>query len=264
MNINSNTILTESDLRKSVSSIFTETPMEGLTDKYKHLTTWEVVEDMNKLGWDVVDAKQVKARKGIGYQKHLLIFRNKDLVIEKGIDNVHPQILLTNSHDGKSSFKFTIGLFRTICENGLVIAEKEFQSIKIRHMGYKFDTLKDTIKNLVSILPNTIQIINKMMETELDKNQVEDFAKKAIDIRFGENKNYSLNLMDILKPVRKEDEGNSLWNIFNIIQEKMIKGDLQYTIPGKSKPRKARPIKNFIQDIKFNEELYELATEYIY
>ena len=30
-------------------------------------------------------------------------------------DTVYPQILLTNSHDGKNAFTFTAGLFRLIC-----------------------------------------------------------------------------------------------------------------------------------------------------
>ena len=38
------------------------------------------------------------------------------------IDTVFPQILLTNSHDGKNAFTFTAGLFRMICENGLVLS----------------------------------------------------------------------------------------------------------------------------------------------
>ena len=37
-------------------------------------------------------------------------------------DTVFPQVLLTNSHDGKNAFTFTAGLFRMICENGLVIS----------------------------------------------------------------------------------------------------------------------------------------------
>ena len=58
---------------------------------------------MEKLGWGVVDAKEVKARKAdtMGFQKHLVVFRNNEIQItsEDG-DNVFPQILLTNSHDG--------------------------------------------------------------------------------------------------------------------------------------------------------------------
>jgi hypothetical protein len=39
------------------------------------------------------------------------------------------------SHDGKNSFTFTPGLFRMICENGLVVATEQFADFKVRHMG---------------------------------------------------------------------------------------------------------------------------------
>ncbi len=60
--------------------------------------TIKVIEDMAKLGWNVVDAKQVKARKEEtrGFQKHLVVFRNNDVVINGADgDTVFPQILLT-------------------------------------------------------------------------------------------------------------------------------------------------------------------------
>ena len=61
----------------------------------------------------VVDVKEVKARKAKtrGVQKHMVVFRNPDVVINGGDgDTVFPQILLTNSHDGKNAFTFTAGL----------------------------------------------------------------------------------------------------------------------------------------------------------
>jgi hypothetical protein len=74
---------------------------------------------MEALGWGVVDAKEVRSRKNVGFQKHLVVFRNNDIQItaEDG-DNVFPQILLTNSHDGKNSFTFTAGLFRWFVRMG--------------------------------------------------------------------------------------------------------------------------------------------------
>ena len=63
----------------------------------------------------------------MGFQKHLVVFRNNDIIIEgKDNDTVYPQVLLTNSHDGKNAFTFTAGLFRLVCENGLVISTQEF------------------------------------------------------------------------------------------------------------------------------------------
>jgi hypothetical protein len=56
------------------------------------------------------------------------VFRNDDVVIngEDG-DTVFPQILLTNSHDGKNAFQFQAGLYRLVCSNGLVIADTQFE-----------------------------------------------------------------------------------------------------------------------------------------
>ena len=116
------------------------------------------------------DAKEVKARTEgtIGFQKHLLVFRNNDVVIngEDG-DTVYPQILLTNSHDGKNSFQFTAGLFRMICENGLVIATDEFEDLKMRHMGYTFEDLQILIKDMVEKLPLTVESMNKMKNSRI-------------------------------------------------------------------------------------------------
>jgi hypothetical protein len=219
------------------------------------------------LGWGVVDAKEVKARKNStkGFQKHLLVFRNDDVVIngDDG-DTVFPQILLTNSHDGKNSFTFTAGLFRMVCENGLVVSTTEFENMKIRHMGYDFETLQETIKIMVEKLPLTVESMNKLRQTEMEEKQILEFARKALDVRFGENKtntqHIKVDLKEFVTPTRQEDYGNDLWSVFNVVQEKIIEGDFEYTFG--SKIRKARRIKNFKQDLELNAKLYDLALEY--
>ena len=74
-------------------------------------------------------------------------------------------------------------------------------------------------------------------------------------------KRITIDIEGLLKPVRKEDEGSDLWSIFNVVQEKLIEGDFDYTIG--SKFRKARKIKNFKQDQKINKELFDVALEYV-
>jgi hypothetical protein len=110
--------------------------------------------------------------------------------------------------------------------------------------------------------------MNRFKNTVLSQEQKVEFAKKAIETRFdkvNENqdiiKDYGLNIEDILKPTRKEDEGDDLWNVFNVLQEKVIDGDFEY-ISG-VKLRKARRIKNFKQDLKINQELYEIASQFV-
>jgi hypothetical protein len=263
MNLQNTQFLTKEQIRSKAGSVFTTHGSQNTSEKYTHIPTAKVVEDMELLGWGVIDAKEVKARKGIGFQKHLLVFRNNDLQItsENG-DIVWPQILLTNSHDGKNAFTFTAGLFRMICENGLVISTQQFEKMKIRHMGYSFEELQATIRSMVEKLPLTVEALNKFKSVELGQEQALEFAKKAITTRFSEEEieNVNINFEELLRPTRKEDEGQDLWSVYNVVQEKIIHGMFNYS--NGVRVRKARKIKNFEQDMKINEQLFEMAMEY--
>ena len=257
--------LSKANIRSLAPSVFSEKPSEDVSSKYTHIPTERVIDDMELLGWKPIEAKEVKARKKStkGFQKHLLIFRNDDVVINgKDGDTVFPQVLLTNSHDGKNAFTFTAGLFRMICENGLVISTTQFEDVKMRHMGYSFEELQVKIKEMVEKLPLTVESMNKMQATELGQNEMVKFAKKAITTRFKEDelKRIKIDFRDLLTPTRDEDKGNDVWSVFNIIQEKIIDGDFEYKVAGKL--RKARQIKNFKQDQKINKELFDVALEF--
>ena len=87
-----------------------------------------------------------------------------------------------------------------ICENGLVIATDTFEDVKIRHMGYDFSTLQDTIKEMVERLPLTVEAMNKMKEVELQEEQMFDLAKSFLDIRVeGTEITFNNILLDTIK-----------------------------------------------------------------
>ena len=257
--------LSKANIKSLAPSVFSDKPSEDVSSKYTHIPTERVIDDMELLGWKPIEAKEVKARKlsTRGFQKHLLVFRNDDVVINgKDGDTVFPQILLTNSHDGKNAFTFQAGLYRLVCENGLVIADTQFEDVKMRHMGYTFEDLQVLIKEMVEKLPLTVESMNQMKAKELEQEQILAFAKEAINTRFTEKEvnRIKIDWDAFIEPVRKEDKGNDLWSVFNVVQEKLIEGDFDYTIGGKA--RKAREIKNFKQDMKINKELFELALDY--
>ena len=266
LDIQNSQFINKSEIKNRAKSIFTEKGAPNVSDKYAHISNEKIIDDMALLGWGVVDAKEVKARKAdtVGYQKHLVVFRNNDIQItsEDG-DNVFPQILLTNSHDGKNAFTFTAGLFRLVCENGLVVSSREFENMKIRHYGYSFEELQETIKAMVEKLPLTVESLNKFRTIELGQDQMLDFAKKALETRFtkDELEIVKIDLKDLLTPTRSEDKGSDLWSVYNVIQEKLVHGMFNYQYG--SKVRKARKIKNFNKDLELNEKLYDLALEYV-
>ena len=262
-----NEFLTKDAIREIAPSVFTEKADSSSTSKhYVHIPTEKVIDDMSSLGWGVVDAKQVKARKNQGYQKHMVVFGNDNLVVNgKDGDTVMPRILMTNSHDGKNSFQFQAGLYRLVCSNGLVIADAEFANMKIRHMGYDLAELKTVINEIVEKLPLTVECMNKLKAKELSEQEQIKFAKEALVTRLNERELSNVTsdqILDLLAPTRDEDKGDDMWNVFNVIQEKIIHGMFDvYGVNGKV--RKVRKIKNFRQDTKVNQELYQLALSYV-
>ena len=262
--------LTDEQIREVCPVAFTEKASNEVSKHYTHIPTNQVIDDMRELGWGVIQAQQVAARKNVtkGYQKHMIVFRHPDLMVEgQDGDNVWPQIIMTNSHDGKNAFSFQAGMYRFVCSNGLVIADQEFGKMRIRHMGYDFDTLRETINEMVEKLPLTVESMNKFKNTELSEPQKYDLARKALETRLKVQENqkvdqvYKIDLDEFLKPVRKEDAGDDLWSVFNLVQEKVVEGDFEY-VSG-VKMRKARKIKNFKQDLDVNQKLFEVAKEFV-
>jgi hypothetical protein len=265
-NNNTNDFLSKDVIRQIAPSVFTEKADSSSTSKhYVHIPTENVIDDMASLGWGVVDAKQVNARKSQGYQKHMVVFGNDDLVVEgKDGDTVMPRILLTNSHDGKNAFTFQAGLYRLVCSNGLVVADAEFASMKIRHMGYDLTELKTVINEIVEKLPLTVECMNRLKAKQLSEEEKMEFAEKALRTRLPESQLSTFtfdNIQDLLKPTRIEDSGDDMWSVYNVIQEKIIHGMFE-TYGTRGRVRKARKIKNFSQDTKVNQDLYKLALEF--
>jgi len=235
-------------------SVFTTEKASHLSDKYVQTPTSRVVEDLMNLGWVVTKVQEVKSRKYKGFQKHLVVFRNPDIMIkgENG-DDSFPQILLTNSHDGKAAFNFRVGIFRLVCSNGLVISDADFNNVSIRHTNYTFESLQTKINEIIAKLPGLVNKINVFKAKTLTEIEMNDFATKASQLRTKK----TVNIMDVLSATRTEDQGNDLWVVFNRVQEKILGGS--YTSGG----RKARSVKNFQKDIQLNEQLFELAESYL-
>ena len=278
INLQSTKFLSLEEIKEIAPSVFTTNGSKDTSDKYTHIPTDRVIRDLELLGWKVADVKEVSARKDttIGYQKHLVVFRNDDVVItgEDG-DTVYPQILLTNSHDGKNAFKFQAGLFRMICENGLVIADESFEDYSIRHMGYDFEALQSLIKEMVANLDVTVESMNKMKKIELDENQQLELAKKLLEVRLeGTGNTYDANQpTSVNYSQRKEDNGVDLWSVFNRQQENIMEGNFKYfneekygkyeNVNIEFASRNARPIKNFKQDMDVNKKMFAAALELV-
>ena len=246
-----------------------------VSDKYVHANTMTVVEDLAKLGWFPVQAKQCRNKKNSSGIRsyHMIAFQNPDVKITKTLDNgekivdTYPRIILTNSHDGFNSFKFMVGLFRLICSNGLVVCNNQMVDMSIRHINYDFEELRRIVESAIEQVPNIVNTMNDMRNVMLTDEQKTALATEVVKIRkgFEDDENYVVDaevVEDILTPVRNEDKGNDLWTIFNICQEKMIKGGFGFR-GATNKLRKQRGITSIKKDMDFNQRLWQTASQYL-
>ena len=257
--MNTNSMMTSKtysleEIKAIAPSVFTTEKASHLTDKYIQTPTSRVVEDLMNLGWQVTKAQEVRSKKYKGFQKHIVVFRHPDIMIKgKDGDDAFPQILLTNSHDGKAAFNFRVGIFRLVCSNGLVVADADFNNVSIRHMNYTFESLQAKVSEVIEKLPGLVQKINLFKSTKLTEDQINEFAYKAATLRTKAR----VNVMELLEVTRNEDKGNDLWAVFNRVQEKIIGGSFR------SGKRKSRSVTSFQKDIEINEQLFELAGSYL-
>ena len=268
--------LNDNDIKAICPVAFKETmsPLEieklGLSKHYSFVPTSNVINDLRSMGWDCVDAVQVKARKKStsGYQKHMITFEHPKYKVEGAEE--YPQLLLTNSHDGGNAFTLSAGIFRLVCSNGLVIKTADYGTSRLVHKGYSFEAVQKLVNEFVETIDETLTRITAMKKVELTKEQQIEFAKQAALLRFTAKSYNEDNISDVvdidglLNVERKEDKGNGLWEVFNRVQESIVQGKYNYASSGKvndadTKTRKARPIKNFKQSIDVNKKLSELA-----
>lgn len=270
-NSRSNNYMTETELRKACPVAFKTGPTNpNVSDKYVHASTIDVVRDMERLGWKPVAAKQARERKGgSGIRSfHMIAFENPNVSITRGGETeAMVRVILTNSHDGFNSFKFMCGLFRFVCSNGLVVSDMEFANISIRHINYDFNELKIVVGDMIEKIPQVVARMNAMTQVSLTDAQKVELAKETYRIRKGIEEGEKVDvddatIHDILTPVRDEDKSNDLWTIFNLCQEKMIRGG--FKVVGKNgKPRKQRSITSIKKDIDLNAQLWTVASRFI-
>ena len=257
--------LTKEQIKSTTPLVFANTPTNpDVSSKYLFVNTETIIDDLDKLGWLPVQAAQRKSKKveGTIYSKHMVAFQNPNIKItSQDGDDAYPRILLTNSHDGMQAFKFSVGIFRLVCSNGLVVADESFSEFKIKHKGYTFTELRSVVRQAVEDLPNRVQVMNDMKNRILTEDEKRKMAIDAMLIRAGvkELQYDEETITDILDPKRDADKGDDLWRVFNVIQEKITQGNFHAALTG-AKVRKVRKIKSFEKEMKVNKELFKLAT----
>lgn len=113
--------LTREELFRVVPSVFSEDKHESRSERYTYIPTISLLDSLQREGFQPFFACQTRVRDPgrREHTKHMLRLRREGQITGKQV----PEIILLNSHDGTSSYQMLPGLFRAVCQNGLVCGE---------------------------------------------------------------------------------------------------------------------------------------------
>ena len=226
-----------------------------VSEKYSFIPTNRVIGVLEKLNWLPVNIQEKSCRKPemFGFQKHVVRFRSPNFAPIQKLGDTSPSIILTNSHNRGSAFNLLMGLDRQVCGNGLVVSIGEFINFSVRHIGYTDDKILEAIEALQKGIPEVLDKIEAWSAIKLNDFEMKAYAKSACQLRYDDND--LPNVDRLLMPVRYEDKENNLFNVFNRVQEKLIKGQKSY------RSKSIRAIKGIDQNLKLNKALWTLTNE---
>jgi hypothetical protein len=231
-----------------------------LTDKYKVVSTKELVSKIEGLGFtvDKFVANKVRSEEKRGFQKHRVIFNSP---LMKATEDGVPQLLLTNSHDGTSAVILQLGFFRLVCSNGLVIGKSISTPIAIRHTGNDLqERLVAAVNDIVRQATELNEHIEKMKSITLSNEKIREFQTKALSLRLGDD----VKVENFAFPVhRQADTPHDVFTVLNVIQESLIRGGASVTVlkDNQFKTRKLRKVTSISTQTKINAELWDMAQQ---
>jgi hypothetical protein len=262
--------MTEAELRAVAPSIFADKPHKSRSDKYAYVPTIDVLGRLRKAGYVPTEANQSRIRipregkpdvARIQYMRHMIRLRDRrQLDVDpksRKVGDVVPEIILINSHDGSSSFRLDAGLYRLACSNGLIVKSADFGSIILRHQGEELlAAIVEAANDIAERMPKIMDITKAWDKIHMTNAAATRFAKAALDLRYATNS--PIDAAAALTPRRSQDEGDTLWKHFNVLQENLSKGGLE----GRSAVGRhvhTRAIQSVNNVLHFNRGLWELA-----
>lgn len=250
------TNMTIDNLKTIVPSVFATAPAPKMSEKYTFVPTLELLESFDREGWKVSSAKQMG--KGL-YASHQLRLRNGAM---PNVGDTLIEAIISNSHNGLLKLSVSAGLHRLVCSNGLTVPTAVSSKISVKHMRVDLGSVRQITDEFAIRLPMIEKSVKRLSETILTEDQAVSMATKAVSLRWESgNLPVGMTISQLLEPARKEDEGMSAWQIFNTLQEKLVRGGLRYSTE-KGRRNTMKELKNFQKVNTINTELWELAESY--
>lgn len=263
-----NGILSTERIAQLAPAVFATTKHERLTDRYVSLHTSDVLPVLADYGYQPVQAAQKRSRgTSPEFAQHMMAFAKVD-GIDAPIEDIRPEIILYNSHDGTGSVKLFAGAFRFICSNGIVAGDGFSSRIYHSKSLLGFEQM---LRNTVETLPSLMEKINRLRSIQLDGEQARELAIAGVNTRWVEytgqetKGSYAVaqTVKDVIAVNRREDNMADAWTVFNRVHEGVIRGNALIrsitAVHPEGVMRKARALSSIKEHVRINQELWNIA-----
>ena len=246
--------LTHDELILHVPSIFGSDKHASRSERYTHIPTITLLDNLKREGFEPFFACQTRVRDQSRreHTKHMVRLRRTGQIADKQV----PEIILLNSHDGSSSYQMLPGLFRAVCANGLVCGQS-FGEVRVPHKGDVVEKVIEGAYEVLGVFDRVEEKRDAMQSLMLPPPMQQVLAKAALQYRFGED-HQPVTAAQILTPRRYEDRSNDLWTVYQRVQENLMKGGL----PGRTaqgKRSRTRALNGIDGDVKLNRALWVMT-----
>lgn len=257
------TPLTDKQLREYCPAIFTKEPHAKVSSRYGFIPTYEILEAMSDAKFVPVEVRAYarKAKHDRPFTAHMLRFRQAGALDARVVGDVVPQVVLLNSHDRSVRYQLYGGLYRLVCDNGLLVSTDDVvQPYVVRHTKGVVEEVVEEAKRIIKLHAEVFKHVNHMRKLELTERQRTAYAASALALR--PERPGLIMPDDLLMPRREQDKGHDLWTTYNVVQENLIKGGVPgMTANGRSiRTAEVRSIK---PDMTINAGCWSLAMQAI-
>lgn len=229
------------------------TPHPDVSDRYGFVSTKEVVTHLQERH----KMEIAEVRHGIDpWGTHVVRMRLPETTQVLKAGQVLPELVIKNNFKGTSRFTVNIGFLRIACSNGLVVGHSVGKE-EFRHVGDARDKAERATEFAFNGLHKASRLVGRMEERLMLEEEIEQFSRQALALRGGGIDTKALNLER-----RVEDHGDTLWKVFNRVQENGTKGGARYRSE-RGRRMTVRPLNDAGRDFKFNTQLWDLAETFL-
>ena len=194
-----------------------------VSNRYAFVDSQDLLETIIQVIPDSANVVLHAPRPTVKSTKHMFEVRLDDHRIDLFGTEVVPRVLVWNSYLGECQLQGSVGVFRFVCANGLVLGD-QFFSMTARHtqgstLREKIAAFRDELGRAVAYITSPAFAVDTVARTE---RKVE--TAKALDIVRGLKIPETARLKTTFQLVhqdlmREEDRGGRVFDLYNLVNE---------------------------------------------